>query len=57
MTLEEAIKRLNSGSRNISKLCADIGAARTTVDDIIKGHTKNPSYETALKIIKWVEDN
>lgn len=57
MTLEEALQVLNKGGRVISQLCKDTGINRTTIDAIISGRTKNPQYETALKIIKWVEDN
>ena len=57
MTLEEALHVLNKGGRVISQLCKDTGINRTTIDAIISGRTKNPQYETALKIIKWVEEN
>lgn len=57
MTLEEALQVLNKGGRVISQLCKDTGINRTTIDAIISGRTKNPQYETALKIIKWVEEN
>lgn len=57
MTLEEALTILRSGSRVIKRLCEDTGLNRTSVDLIIKGVTVNPSHETAMKIIKWVEEN
>lgn len=57
MTLEEALIILRSGSRVIKRLCEDTGLNRTSVDLIITGKTLNPSYDTALKIIKWVEEN
>ena len=57
MTLEQALIILRSGSRVIKRLCEDTGLNRTSVDLIITGKTLNPSYETALKIIKWVEEN
>lgn len=57
MTLEEALTILRSGSRVIKRLCEDTGLNRTSVDLIITGKTLNPSYETALKIIKWVKEN
>ena len=57
MTLEEALTILRSGSRVIKRLCEDTGLNRTSVDLIITGKTINPSYETATKIIKWVEEN
>lgn len=57
MTLEEALKILRSGSRVIKRLCEDTGLNRTSVDLIISGKTVNPSHDTALKIIKWVEEN
>ena len=57
MPLEQALTILRSGSRVIKRLCEDTGLNRTSVDLIITGKTLNPSYETALKIIKWVEEN
>ncbi len=57
MTLEEAVKILRSGSRVIKRLCDDTGISRRSVDLIISGKTVNPSHDTALKIIKWVEEN
>lgn len=57
MTLEQALTILRSGSRVIKRLCEDTGLNRTSVDLIITGKTVNPSHETALKIIKWVEEN
>ena len=57
MTLEKALTILRSGSRVIKRLCEDTGLNRTSVDLIITGKTANPSYETAMKIIKWVEEN
>lgn len=57
MTLEEAVKILNKGGRNIARLCHDTGIGRHTVDRILKGLTTNPHHKTAVKIIKWVEEN
>lgn len=57
MTLEEALTILRSGSRVIKRLCEDTGLNRTSVDLIITGKTLNPQHDTALKIIKWVEEN
>lgn len=57
MTLEEAVLILKKGGRVYKKLCTDTGITFPTLNKILKGQTKNPHHDTALKIIKWVEEN
>lgn len=57
MTLEEAVTILRKKGRVIAKLCKDTGITRNTIEAILRGDTKSPHHDTALKIIKWVEEN
>jgi len=57
MTYEEAVLILRKKGRVIAKLCVDTGLTRNTIENILSGKTKNPHHETALKIIKWVEEH
>lgn len=57
MTYEEAVTVLRKKGRVIAKLCVDTGLTRNTIENILSGKTKNPQHDTALKIIKWVEEN
>lgn len=57
MDLEEALAILRKGGRVYKKLCDDTGITFPTLNRILKGETKNPHYSTAVKIIKWVEEN
>lgn len=57
MELEEALAILRKGGRVYKKLCDDTGITFPTLNRILKGETKNPHHKTAVKIIKWVEEN
>lgn len=57
MTFDEAVAILRKKGRVIAKLCDDTGLTRPGVDKIISGKTKSPRHDTAMKIIKWVEEN
>ena len=57
MTLEEVIEKLKAKHINLKEVAITTGINPNTLYAIVGKRNKNPSYETVLKLIKFIEEN